>query len=46
MYMNVFFFSSCDENVDLDISIEEANTVLKLFLNNKFSEARRRLEPW
>lgn len=35
----------CDENVDLDISIEEANTVLKLFLNNKFSEARRRLEP-
>ncbi|XP_029638641.1 tetratricopeptide repeat protein 39A isoform X1 [Octopus sinensis] len=33
------------ENVTLDSSIEEANVVLNLFLNNKFTEARQRLEP-
>ncbi|GAB1599888.1 tetratricopeptide repeat protein 39A-like, partial [Argonauta hians] len=33
------------ENITLDSSIEEANIVLNLFLNNKFTEAIQRLEP-
>ncbi|KAK2157294.1 hypothetical protein NP493_1888g00004 [Ridgeia piscesae] len=32
--------------MDLNTAIEEAVVALNLFLNNKFSEARQRVEPW
>ncbi|KAK2164553.1 hypothetical protein LSH36_62g07003 [Paralvinella palmiformis] len=34
------------ENMDLDSAIADTMTALNLFLNNKFEEAKRRMEPW
>lgn len=32
--------------MDLDTAIEETTMALNLFLNNKFNEAKSRMEPW
>jgi len=32
--------------MDLSTAIQETTTALNLFFNNKFAEAKARMEPW
>ena len=48
MLSNLCSFSFCSSSEDMDLvtAIDETILALNLFMNNRFSEAKKRMEPW